>query len=189
MADIPAPAAPIKIEGPTAQELAAHGSEFMTQALLVKAKADHPDASSLADVMKDDAFQARTLMMVLSLLGVGEAYVGSLQRLIGAVHALEKRLFSEEVLAELTPATLTALYKLSVNETDKRAKYIAGVLATIDTDATRTRLAAYGTAPEAEALPDAAAKKAKAEAPAAVTLAKPHPTILLHQIHTADDEE
>ena len=191
--DLPPPAAPIIIDGPTAQELAVHGSEFMIQALLVKARADHPDLPPLAEIMKEDAFQARELMMVLSLLGVGEAYVGSLQRLLGAVHALEKRLFSEEVLTELTPATLTALYKLAVNETDKRAKYIAGVLATIDTDATRTRLAAYGTAPGAGAVPAAAAKKgkgkqAKAEAPGAVTLAKPHPTVLLHQIHTANEE-
>ena len=33
--DIPPPAVPIIIDGPTAHELAAHGSEFMTQALLV----------------------------------------------------------------------------------------------------------------------------------------------------------
>ena len=189
--DIPPPA-PVVIEGPTAHELAAHGSEFMTQALLVKAKVDHPDAPPLAEVMADDAFQARALMMVLSLLGVGEAYVGSLTRLLGAVHSLEKRLFSEEVLAELTPATLAELYKLSVNQTDNRAKYIAGLLATVDTDATRTRLAAYGTA--GEAVPTAPLQKPKkgkgkqAKAPAAVTLAKPHPTILLHQIHTADEE-
>ena len=47
---IPTPAT-LKVEGPTAQELAAHGSEFMTQALLVKAKADHPDTPPLAEVM------------------------------------------------------------------------------------------------------------------------------------------
>ena len=95
--------------------------------------------------MPDDACQACELMMVLSLLGVGEAYVESLQRLIDSVHALEKRVFSEEVLAKLKPGELTDLYKLSVNETDKRAKYIAGLLATVDGDATRTRLVSYAS--------------------------------------------
>ena len=77
---IPAPANPLVIDGPTAQELAAPGSDFMTQALLVKDRADPAPADA---VMPDAAFQARELMMVLSLMGVGQAYVASLQRLIG----------------------------------------------------------------------------------------------------------
>lgn len=77
---IPAPAEPLVIDGPTAQELAAHGGDFMTQALLVKDRADPAPADA---VMPDAAFQARELMMVLALMGLGQAYVESLQRLIG----------------------------------------------------------------------------------------------------------
>lgn len=192
--DIPAPAQKT-VQGPTAQELADHGSQFMTQALLVKARADHPDDPPTGDIMKDDAFQALELMMVLALFGLGEFYAGRLPRLMGTMTALERRVFSEEVLADLTPGSLSDLYKLSVNEANRCAKYITDLLATVNGDATRTKLMAYATRVEQAALPSArppfkGKKKAlPAETPTAETLERPHPSVLLHQIHTAPDPE
>ena len=92
--------------------------------------------------------EMRELMMGLALVGTGELYAARLQRLAGAVHALEKRVFSEEFLAKMSPGSLMELYKLAVDETNKSAKYMAGILTTIDMDTIRNRLVELGTKPD-----------------------------------------
>ena len=87
-AGIPPPFPVPDIAGPSAQELAAHGSAFLTQAILVQQKGDTPPLPIHDDVMTADAFAIRELMLGLSLLGMGEVYATRLQRLAGVVHAL-----------------------------------------------------------------------------------------------------
>ena len=200
-AAIPAPKLPEFIDGPSAQELAAHGSDFMTQALLVKQHSDNPAIPVAEDIMPGDAVRARELMMILSMMGIGEVYVGSVQRMAGAMQALEKRVFSEEFLAKLTPSMVLDLYKLSVSEMDKRAKYMAGLLATVDVEAVRTKLAGLAAQSSDDTAPDLTPPPAKKkrgkkskpgpaeDAPAAVVpAARPHPSVLLHQLHTTPEE-
>lgn len=47
-----------QIAGPTAQELATHGSAFLTQSLLVQQHADQPDADVTDDVMRTNTLSA-----------------------------------------------------------------------------------------------------------------------------------
>ena len=78
---IPAPFPVPDITGPSAQELAAHGSEFLTQAILVQQKGDTPALPIHEDVMTPDAFAMREITMGLTMLGVGEVYSTRVQRL------------------------------------------------------------------------------------------------------------
>lgn len=82
---IPAPFPVPNIAGPSAQELAAHGSAFLTQAILIQQKSDAPDLPIHADVMTTDAFSMKELMLDLTLLGTGEVYATRLQRLADVV--------------------------------------------------------------------------------------------------------
>ena len=201
--DIPAPKTPEFVEGPSAQELAAHGSDFMVQALLVRQHGDNPALPVHEDVMPGDAVRARELMMILTMMGIGEVYTDSVQRISGAMQALEKRVFSEEFLAKLSPGMVLDLYKLSVSEMDKRAKYMAGLLATVDVEAVRSRLAKLAAQPgddtTATLAPPPATKKKRAKkkgkeetaaaAPGeAIVPASPHPSVLLHELHMTPDE-
>ena len=68
--DIPAPFPLLEIEGPSAKELAAHGSTFLTQALLVKNIGDAPALANRDDVMPAEVFGMRELMMGLALVGI-----------------------------------------------------------------------------------------------------------------------
>ena len=85
---IPPPFPVPDIAGSSAQELAAHGSEFLTQAILVQQKGDTPTLPIHDDVMTADAFAMREIMMDLTLLGMGEVYATRIRRLAGVVHAL-----------------------------------------------------------------------------------------------------
>lgn len=69
--DIPAPFPLLEIEGPSAKELAAYGSTFLTQALLVKNIGDAPALANRDDVMPAEVFGMRELMMGLALVGTG----------------------------------------------------------------------------------------------------------------------
>lgn len=181
---IPAPFPVPDITGPSAQELAAHGSEFLTQALLVQQTIDTPALPIRDDLMTADAFTRKELMLGLTMLGIGEVYATRVRTLLGAVRALEKRVFSEAFLSQLSRADLLELYKTAVSESDKVPKYLAAVMSTVDATAIRTRL----TTLDAEA-PEAPAPQKQEQRPVAAIAARPHATTLLSETYVPDEED
>lgn len=186
-ADTPAPR-PTTIAGPTAEELAAHGSAFLSQASLVRQRVDNPQTATRKDIMSDTTFQRRELAMHLALLGMGEVYVARLYRLTGVVHALEKRLFSEEGLAHLSRADLLKRYDLACREMDKSFKFMRIVLSTVDMAAIRRRLEALRA--QSAARPPAAQDNPSLSEldPEVEELMKRdlHPSTFLHELYLLD---
>ena len=120
--DAAPPAAASKTD-PSAEELAAQGLALLRQALLSQQPADQPRPSP--------AFGIPELERSLAVL-LGEGYAARWQRLVVAVGALEKRVFSEKLLDQLAPDVLLKLYHLAVRELDKNAEYMMDVFSRAD---------------------------------------------------------
>ena len=196
---IPAPFPVPDIAGPSAQELAAHDSAFLTQAILVQQKGDTPALPIHDDVMTADAFAMREIMLGLSFLGVGEIYATRIRRLAGVVQALEQRVFSEAFLAHLSLAARMEMYQGAVSESDKSAKSLAAVVASVDLDTIRPRFMALRVPPEAppgagraqfaqrghKKRPRGNRRPPAAAVPGAAIPARPPATTLRHEAHLA----
>ena len=81
---------------------------------------------------------AKEVGLSLLLLGVAEAQEKRLGTLIGAVQALEEKVFSPEMLTGLTPAQLFSLYEFAASMLDQSTRLVSSVYQVVDFDKIRT---------------------------------------------------
>ena len=123
----------------TQDEMRDHGSPILRAAKTVTKRGKELKHRTISDLDEKD-LQVRELGLGLSMFGLAEVYGERLQHMAGVLLALEKRVFSPEMLAALPPSALMEMYRLASQATESSAKFISGTLSTLNLDAIRARL-------------------------------------------------